>query len=122
MKQFKFIIGILLFLFSYISSTGTYKYPSVQKIDRTQSSKSLSALKITKTNFYDVAKSKDVDIHYKIKKKVRFRATTSQSCTLKTPYYSKLVSFVICKSRLIYGIVVIYQIERHSYLHLYQLF
>lgn len=122
MKHFKFIIGILLFLFSYISSTGTYKYPSVQKIDRTQQSESLSAFKIAKTNFYDISGSKDLDIHYKIKKKVRFRATTSQNCTLKTPYCSKLVSFIICRASLIYGVAVIYQIQRHTYLHLYQLF
>jgi hypothetical protein len=122
MKQFKFIAGILLFLFSYISSTGNYKYPSVQKIDKTGHKDSFSAFKIAKASFYDLSCSKDLDIHYKIKKKVRFRATTSQSCTLKTPYYSRLVSFVICKSRLIYGIATLYQVERHTHLHLYQLF
>lgn len=122
MKQFKFIIGILLFLFSYLSSTGSYKYPSVQKIERTQPSESFSTFKIAQTNFYDISQSKDLDIHYKIKNKVRFRATTSESCTLKTPYYSKFVSFVIGKTRLIYGVAVIYQIQRHTYLHLYQLF
>ena len=122
MKQFKFIIGILLFLFSYLSSTGTYKYPSVQKIERTQPSESFSAFKIAQTNFYDISRSKDLDIHYKIKNKVRFRATTSESCTLKTPYCSRLVSFVIGKTRLIYGVAVIYHIQRHTHLHLYQLF
>ncbi|MDW8850701.1 hypothetical protein SD960_11400 [Flavobacterium sp. MMLR14_040] len=122
MKQFKFIIGILLFLFSYISSTGTYKYPSAHKIDQTQESDSFAVFKIAKASFYDASLSKDLDVHYKIKKKVRFRATTSQSCTLKTPYYSKLVNFIICKTRLIYGIATLYQVERHTHLHLYQLF
>lgn len=122
MKHFKFIIGILLFLFSYISSTGSYKYPSVQKIDQTQKNNSFATFNIAKESFYDASLSKDLDVHYKIKKKVRFRATTSQSCTLKTPYYCKLVNFIICKSRLIYGIATIYQIVRHTHLHLYQLF
>lgn len=122
MKQFKFIIAILLFLFSYISIAGTHRYPSVNQINETEKSNSFSAFKIAKTSFYGIDPSKDLDIHYKIKRKARLRAITSESSILKTPYYSKLVSFIICKSRLIYGVVTIYQIERHTHLHLYQLF
>ncbi|KRB58523.1 hypothetical protein ASD98_23535 [Flavobacterium sp. Root186] len=122
MKHFKFIIAILLLLFSCISVTGTYKHSTVHKIDSTQQCSSVTALKLQKKSFYDVASSRDLDIHYKFKKKVRFRATTAESSHIKTPYYSKFLSFLICKSNLIYGVAVIYQIERHTHLHLYQLF
>jgi len=122
MKHFKFIIAILLLLFSYLSGTGIYRYPTAHKIEVTQPYSSSTALKLQKKSFYDTSSSRDLDIHYKFKKKIRFRATTSESSNLKTPYYSKLVSFIICKSNLIYGVAVIYQIERHTHLHLYQLF
>jgi len=122
MKQFKFIAGILLFLFSYTASTGNCKYPSAHQILPTGQSDFYFGFKTAKTIFYDASLSKDADVHYKIKKKVRYRATASESSCLKTPYFSKLVRFVICKSRLIYGVAVIYHIERHTHLHLYQLF
>jgi hypothetical protein len=122
MKQFKFIAGILLFLFSYTASTGTCKYASAHEIIQTGQGNLYFTFKNAKANFYDMSCSKDLDVHYKIKNKVRYRATASESSSLKTPYYSKLVSFIICKSRLIYGVAVLYQIERHTYLHLYQLF
>ncbi|WP_417941182.1 hypothetical protein [Flavobacterium sp. RS13.1] len=66
--------------------------------------------------------NKEIHIHYAVKKKIKFRATTSEYTTLRPPYYSNLIKFRNYKKSLIYGIASIYQIQRHTYLHLYQLF
>lgn len=69
-----------------------------------------------------VIKYKELDVHFKFKSKVKYRATASESDALNIPYSTKSALFTIFKNSLIYGIEVIYQIQRHNYLHLYQLF
>jgi hypothetical protein len=69
-----------------------------------------------------IAHAKEVDIHYLVKKKIKYRATTSENSILRAPYFTKFVHFTIFKNRLISGIPTIYQIQLHTYLHLYQLF
>lgn len=66
--------------------------------------------------------SNNLEVHYKVKKKAKSRATLEQSTTIKIPYFSNLVNFKLYKKSLIYGIASIYQIQRHTHLHLYQLF
>lgn len=71
----------------------------------------------------DLSSSKVLKVHYVVKKKIKHRATTLEQSTLKSPpYFSDLVNFKLYKKSLIYGIASIYQIQRHTYLHLYQLF
>ena len=120
MRQFKFISVILLFLLAFISRAESYKYPSELLVLRSQD-KSISS----KAPFIPssaLTQAKDLDIHFTVKKKIKYRATTSESTILRTPHLTKLVNFKIFKNRLIYGIASIYQIQRHTYLHLYQLF
>nr|WP_241774396.1 hypothetical protein [Flavobacterium sp. Root935] len=120
MKQYKFTAVILLFLLAFISGSGFCK----QAVE--------PAVSHTKVNFFSSEKykispitfgqAKESDLHFIVKKKVKYRATTSESSTLKAPYFTKLVHFKIFKNRLIYGIATTYQIQRHTHLHLYQLF
>lgn len=69
-----------------------------------------------------VIKYKELDVHFKFKSRVKNRATASESDALNILYSTKPALFTIFKNSLIYGIEVIYQIQRHNYLHLYQLF
>lgn len=120
MKQFKLISIILLFLLTFISRAEISKYPSDLK--KIKSQKSFTTSKISLISTSVLAYAKDKDVHFTVKKKIKYRAITSESSTLRTPYLIKSTHFKIFKNRLIYGIVAIYQIQRHAYLHLYQLF
>lgn len=122
MKHFKILIGILLVLFSHASTAGIYKCPPAEVLAQIVQSPVYCASKIAKTKFYDTYLSKKLDIHYKIKNNVRCRATAAESNILTTPYYSNLLRFIIYKSSLLYGVSIIYQLKRCSYLHLYKLF
>lgn len=119
MKNTKFTCIILLFLLFFIRSTESYKYHYEQAPVESQcvydadETPQFSASEFT---------SKDLDIHFTVKKKIKYRATTLDSSTLKTPYYTKVVSFKVFKNALIYGIASVYHVERHTHLHLYQLF
>jgi len=118
MKQFKIISIILLFLLTFISRAAINKYPSDLKKFNSQKSFTTSKNSLTSV----LAFTKDKDVRFTVKKKIKYRAITSESSTLRIPYLTKLVHFKIFKNRLIYGIVAIYQIQRYAYLHLYQLF
>lgn len=119
MKQLKYISVILLLLLAFISKAEINKYPfGLQKI------KLQNSFIISKTNFISkpLLAYKDANVREIVKKKIRYRATTSESSTLRTPYLIKLMHFKAFKNRLIYGMSSIYHIQRHTYLHLYQLF
>lgn len=120
MKQFKLISIILLFLLTFISRAAINKYPSDLKKFNSQKSFTTSKNSLISTSV--LAFTKDKDVRFTVKKKIKYRAITSESSTLRIPYLTKLVHFKIFKNRLIYGIVAIYQIQRYAYLHLYQLF
>lgn len=121
MKQFKFISVILLFLLAFISKAESIKQHSFG-LDIFKSQYNFIPSKINLVSRSTLAYAKDVDVHFSVKKKVKYRATTSESSTLRIPYLIKLAHFKIFKNRLIYGIESVYQIQRHTYLHLYQLF
>jgi hypothetical protein len=121
MKKIKSISIILVFLLSFISRAECIKHCYCLENFKSHNNfittsgiqfNSASALPLTK----------DHEVHFKVKKKIKNRATASESITFKTPYLIKLVDFKIFKNRLIYGIASIYQIQRYTYLHLYQLF
>lgn len=120
MKQFKFISIILLFLLTFTSSTGYFKYPSEYSICQTQDD--FSASEAPSVLSSTIMMSKDLDIHFIAKKKLKGRTAASDNSILKSLFYTKLVHYKIFKNNLIYGIATIYQIERHTHLHLYQLF
>ncbi|MCC9065027.1 hypothetical protein ACHRV1_25770 [Flavobacterium aquidurense] len=122
MKHFKILLGTLLVLFSLTSNAGTYKYSAAQAVDKMVQSIPYCASKNAQAVFYDAYLWKKRDIHYKIKNKVRARATAAESSIFITPYYLNLLRFIIYESSLLYGITTIYQIKRCTYLHLYQLF
>lgn len=118
MKKIKFI-AILLFLLAFISGSGFSNY-SVEPIIFEHQVNSLPSEKtVFSSKAFDYKKEAGVSI---IKKKIKHRATTSENSTLRVPYFTKLVQFKIFKNSLIYGIATVYQIQRHNYLHLYQLF
>ncbi|BFM45187.1 hypothetical protein CFS9_38280 [Flavobacterium sp. CFS9] len=120
MKPLKFIGIILLFLFSFLSRGEFGKRPAELTICQLQ--ENFTASEVPQFSSSALVSPKDLDIHFIVKKKIKHRATTSDSSTLKTPYYTKLVPFRIFNDRLIYGMATVYQIQRHTHLHLYQLF
>ncbi len=119
MKPIKFIYIVLLSLLSFFRSAETYKLPS-------EHNKCIILDSVTADDTYhfssDYSSSKSVDLHCVVKKKIKGRATTLEQSTIKAPYYSNLINFKLYKKSLIYGIASIFQLERHTHLHLYQLF
>lgn len=119
MKNLKFIFVTLLILVAFISKAESGK--SYYELEKFKSEKKFTTSK-TSFSTSTLIHIKDQDVHFKNKKSIKNRATTSESCTVRTPYLIKLVGFKIFKNRLIYGIASIFQIQRYTYLHLYQLF
>ncbi|MCC9065021.1 hypothetical protein ACHRV1_25800 [Flavobacterium aquidurense] len=120
MKQFKFISVIFLLMLSLVSRAECSKHNGALENFKSLNTFITSGIQINSASA--LAHTKDLDIHFIIKKKIKNRATSSESITFKTPYLIKLVDFKIFKNRLIYGIASVYQIQRYTYLHLYQLF
>jgi hypothetical protein len=120
MKQFKLISVILLFLLSFTSSAEGIKHSS--GLENFESHSTFITSKIQLSSALALAHTKDQDVRFIVKKKIKNRATASDSITFKTPLLIKLIDFKIFKNRLICGIASIYQIQRYAYLHLYQLF
>jgi len=119
MKPAKFIYVVLLSLLCFFRSAETY-----QPILSASSCITLDSVAADDTQIFstDFSSSKNLEVHYKLKKKMKCRATTLEQSTIKAPYFSNLVNFKLYKETLIYGIASIYHIERHPHLHLYQLF
>ncbi|MCC9020512.1 MULTISPECIES: hypothetical protein [Flavobacterium] len=120
MKQFKFLSVILLFLLSFVSREEFNKY--VFGGEKFKSENNFISAKIQLVSTLTLKYLKDADVHLKIKKKIKYRATASENSTLNTPYLTKLIRFKFSKNRLSYGVVSVYQIQRHTYLHLYHFF
>lgn len=119
MKYTKFIYIILLSLLSFFRGTETHH----QQSNTFSHCISLDTVSTDDAASYsDFSSSKNLKVHYIIKKKIKARATTLEQSTIKAPYFSNLVNFKLYKKSLIYGIASIYQVQRHTYLHLYQLF
>ncbi|WPO79640.1 hypothetical protein [Flavobacterium sp. KACC 22761] len=118
MKPVKFIYIVLLSLLSFFRGAETVQqsipFSNCITLDSVAADDSLSSS--------DFSSSKNLEVHYIIKKKIKSRATISQQSTIKAPYFSNLINFKLYKKSLIYGIASIYQVQRHTYLHLYQLF
>lgn len=119
MKPTKFIYIVLLSLLSFFRGTETY-----QPIHHVNSCITLDSVTTDDLLSFssDFSTSKTIDLHSIVKKKIKGRATTLEQSTIKAPYFSNLVNFKLYKKSLIYGIASIYQVQRHTYLHLYQLF
>ncbi|MDP5202041.1 hypothetical protein [Flavobacterium sp. DG2-3] len=119
MKPTKFIYIVLLSLLCFFRGTETY-----HPIYHTNNCITLDSVTADDTQIFssDFSSSKNLEVHYKLKKKIKSRATTLEQSTIKAPYFSNLVNFKLYKKSLIYGIASIYHIERHPHLHLYQLF
>jgi hypothetical protein len=119
MKPIKFIYIVLLSLLTFFRGIETYQQPvSISNCIALDS----VAADDTLIHSSDFSSSKNLEVHYKLKKKIKCRATTLEQSTIKAPYFSNLVNFKLYKKSLIYGIASIYQVQRHTYLHLYQLF
>ncbi|WP_125723657.1 hypothetical protein [Flavobacterium ustbae] len=119
MKSKKFIYIVLLSLLCFFRGTETY-----QPIYHFSNCITLDSVAADDTQIFssDCSSTKNLEVHYKLKKKIKSRATTLEQSTIKAPYFSNLVNFTLYKKSLIYGIASIYHIERHPHLHLYQLF
>jgi len=119
MKNTKFTCILLLFLLFFVRSTESYQYHFEPETIESQCAYIPEEIpQFSSTDLHN----KEIQIHYVVKKKLKYRATTLDSSTLRPPYYSNLIKFRNYKRSLIYGIASIYQIQRHTYLHLYQLF
>lgn len=119
MKPVKFIYIVLLSLLCFFRGTETY-----QPIYNFSNCITLDSVAADDTQIFssDCSSQKNLEVHYKLKKKIKGRATTLEQSTIKVPYFSNLINFKLYKKSLIYGIASIYQVQRHTHLHLYQLF
>lgn len=119
MNPKKFIYIVLLSLLSFFRGTETYQQPLLSNHCITLDS---VAADDAFTPSSDYSSSKNLEVHYKLKKKIKNRATTLEQSTIRAPYFSNLINFRLYKKSLFYGIASTYQIQRHTHLHLYQLF
>ncbi|MFD2940052.1 hypothetical protein [Flavobacterium notoginsengisoli] len=119
MKPGKFLYIVLLSLLSFFRGTETYTLPI--ELNPCITLDSVAADDVLSFSS-DFSTSKTIDLHCIVKKKIKGRATTLEQSTIKAPYFSNLINFRLYKKSLIYGIAKIYQVQRHTYLHLYQLF
>lgn len=116
---YKFIYVVLVVLLSFFRSAETYKLPI--KLNNCIVHDSV-AEDDTLFSTTGISSDKSLEMHYTVKKKIKSRATTLEQSTIKAPYFSNLINFKQYKRSLIYGIASIYHVERHTHLHLYQLF
>lgn len=123
MKNTKCIYILLLFLLLFIKSSGSYSCTS-ENITFENVSFGIQSLIDDEPDLISqhIGTTKELDIHLTSKKKIKYRAVTSESSTLKSVFYSEIVNFTVDESSFIYGIVSLYDVELHTYLHLYQLF
>lgn len=119
MRNFKFIIAVLLFFFAFLSRKDQSREKALTGLEMQQVYSKFETL-----HFIDLSSfaANKIDLHTKVKKKVKYRATTSDPFILKTVYFHQLICIGIFKNSLIYGIAKLYQVQRHTHLHLYQLF
>ncbi|MEL1253515.1 hypothetical protein AAEO57_07010 [Flavobacterium sp. DGU38] len=118
MNYTRFIYIVLISLLSFFRGTETHHqsipFSNCIALDSVATDDTISSS--------DFSSAKNLKVHYIIKKKIKSRATTLEQSTIKAPYFSNLVNFKLYKKSLIYGIASVYHFQRHTYLHLYQLF
>lgn len=119
MRNFKFIIPVMLFFFAFLSRKDQSCQRVLTGLEIQQVYSNFQTLHVTDSGSFAATK---IDLHTKVKKKVKYRATTSDPFILKRANFHQLIRFGIFKNSLIYGIAKLYQVERHAHLHLYQLF
>ncbi len=119
MKSVKFIYIVLLSLLSFFRGTETHKQTA-----HFNNCIILDSVAADDTLLFssDFSSSQNLEVQCIVKKKIKCRATTLEQSTVRVPYFSNLVNFKLYKKSLIYGIASIYQVQRHTHLHLYQLF
>jgi hypothetical protein len=119
MRNFKFIIAVLLLFFAFLDRKGQSRQQVLAGLEMQQVYTKFETLHFIDSGSFAANKT---DLHAKVKKKVKYRATTSDPFILKLAYFHQLIRFGIFKNSLIYGIAKLYQVQRHAHLHLYQLF
>lgn len=120
MKHFKFFCLILLLSLSFVRSTEPNRYQPELSDYCTPDNVAADEIPYLSSDYFSI--SKNLEIHFIVKNKIKHRAVTSDSTILKTPFFSKLLHFKILENKLIYSIKTFYQIQCHTHLHLYQLF
>ena len=120
MKHPKFIFVTLLFLLSFLGSMEFYKYSS--ELNNCQTQDLFLTSDIPPVLSSDLSMSNDVDMHFLIKNKIKKRVLSSETNSIKNIDYSNLVCFKALKNNIIYSISTIFENQRHTHLHLYQLF
>ncbi|PBJ07978.1 hypothetical protein [Flavobacterium sp. ACN6] len=125
MKYIKLISVFLLLLLAFTTGSASGRSPETAAsahLKAVQFKSDFISFDTTLVSSLFSMKYKELDVHFKFKSKIKNRATASESDALNIPYNTKSALFTTFRNSLIYGIEVIYQIQRHNYLHLYQLF
>lgn len=65
---------------------------------------------------------KKTDLQYHVNKGIKRKATSPESDILPDLYHSDLVTITSYLDNKVHGLSVVYEIKRHPYLYLYQLF
>jgi len=128
MKRFKISSYIILLCLSFLSNA--YGRTAPVRRDFT-ASRTFTKLQLPYIKF--LFKNSDVKFHYGkpqkntdlkslLSKGIKRKATSPESDILPDLYHSDFVTIKSFMDNKIHGLSVLYHIQRHSYLHLYQLF
>lgn len=120
MKNYKFISIVLLLLLSFLGSTELYKYSSESNNCQTQDFFLVADIPQVLSSALSMAN--DVDLHFILKNKIKKRVLGSETNELKYAYDTNLVRLKTLKDNLIYSSATLLKSQRHTHLHLYQLF
>lgn len=114
----------MLLWFSVSGSATTKTAPLLRNF-----SKQSTATKMLLPNFkypglkYKYSKAqKKVDFHTDVYKGIKRKATHPENNLLPDFYFTDFITLRCFKGSLVYGIATAYCIQRHTHLHLYQLF
>ena len=128
MKRFKISSYIILLCLCFLSNA--YGRTAPVRRDFT-ASRTITKFQLPHVKF--LLKNRGVKLHYgkpqkktdlksHLSKGIKRKATSPESNILPDFYYSEFVTITSFLDNKIHGLTVLYYIQRHSYLHLYQLF
>lgn len=128
MKRFKYFYFILLLWLCLFGNAHAKAEPifrtftTGRTFTKAQVPYVKSLLKVTGQKLQYCKPHKDTEIRSTVSKGMKRKATSPDSDTLPESYTSEFITIRSFQDTKIHGLTILYHIQRHLYLHLYQLF